>query len=188
VSFLISVDGDVRFLTPFARKTLGLNIDESILKIYADVDEAERVMRVLERKGRLSWQEVGILDSRGEIRHMLLNAFKGEYGGGIGLMFWLMDVTEMAEKERALSEAREAAEASTKDKSEFLANMSHEIRTPMNAIIGLCHLCLHTELDNQQHEYVYRTQTAAKALLRIINDILDFSKIEAGKMEMEQTE
>jgi signal transduction histidine kinase/DNA-binding response OmpR family regulator len=188
VAFLISVDGDIRFLTPFTRQTLGLNIDESVLKIYADADEAERVMRTLERKGRLAWQEIQILDRNGEIRHMLLNAFKGEYGGGIGLMFWLMDVTEMAEKERALSEAREAAEASTRAKSEFLANMSHEIRTPMNAIIGLSHLALQTEMDAQQYEYVYRTQTAAKNLLRIINDILDFSKIEAGKMEMEHIE
>ncbi|MDR1545708.1 MAG: response regulator [Deltaproteobacteria bacterium] len=188
VAFLISVEGEIRFLTPFARQTLGLNISESILKIYADPDQGEQVMKTLANKERLSWRKVEVLDRDGEVRHMLLNAFKSPYAGGVGLMFWLMDVTEMAKKELALSLAREAAEASTRAKSEFLANMSHEIRTPMNAIIGLSHLCLQTDLDPQQHEYVSRTQTAAKTLLRIINDILDFSKIEAGKMEMERVE
>ncbi|MDR1871812.1 MAG: PAS domain-containing protein, partial [Deltaproteobacteria bacterium] len=98
------------------------------------------------------------------------------------------DIYKMIELERASRQAKELAEESARAKSEFLANMSHEIRTPMNAILGLTHLVLQTELNEQQGEYLQRISVAAQALLRIINDILDFSKIEAGKLEMEVTE
>ncbi|MDR1870355.1 MAG: PAS domain-containing protein [Deltaproteobacteria bacterium] len=98
-----------------------------------------------------------------------------------------MEFFSMQEHERDLRLSRDLAEESARAKSEFLANMSHEIRTPMNAIIGLTHLVLETELNEQQVDYIHRTEMAAQALLRIINDILDFSKIEAGKLEMEET-
>ncbi|MDR2406441.1 MAG: response regulator [Deltaproteobacteria bacterium] len=98
------------------------------------------------------------------------------------------DVFKSKEQEREARLAQALAEESARAKSEFLANMSHEIRTPMNAILGLTHLVLETDLNDQQHEYLNRISVAAKTLLRIINDILDFSKIEAGKLEMEQTD
>ncbi|MDR1609001.1 MAG: hypothetical protein LBT38_11435, partial [Deltaproteobacteria bacterium] len=188
IAFLVSVGGVIRFFSPFARQSLGLGLDSPLSGLFANEEQYKFILKSLERKGRLAWQETLIYDGDGNERHMLLNAFKTEYYGDIGYLFWLMDITEMVEKEKALSQAREAAEASTKAKSEFLANMSHEIRTPMNAIIGLSHLTLQTELDSQQTDYVERVLRAAKTLLRIINDILDFSKIEAGKLEMERVE
>ena len=103
----------------------------------------------------------------------------------IVLSFIFIFIAVLRRQQKLLLEKNHQYKEAAEVKSRFLANMSHEIRTPMTGIIGLAELCLTTELDSQQKDYLSKLHFSASSLLVIINDILDFSKIESGKLAIE---
>jgi len=188
ICLIITVDGLVKFLTPFARNFTGLRPGDEIAGIFRDRAAWETLAGEVGERGFTDWRPVKIERPDGRAWAMLINSGQADYHGRPGVTHWLVDVNDLTLQAEGLKKARDAAEDGTRAKSEFLANMSHEIRTPMNAILGLLHLTMQTELTDIQRDYLQKTEGAANTLLRIINDILDFSKIEAGKLEMEQVE
>ncbi len=103
----------------------------------------------------------------------------------------MRDITSWKRSEKELREAKENAEAASKQKSEFLARISHELRTPLNAIMGfsdVMRLGQFGEIKNEKYRsYVNDIHASGSHLLALINDLLDLSKIEAGKMELNFT-
>ncbi len=109
--------------------------------------------------------------------------------GEVVALFGIMqDITERTLHERALQDAKDAAESAYASKTRFLANMSHELRTPLNAIIGFSEMIqsqLLGPVGNARYlGYIGDIQRAGRHLLDLINDILDMSKIEVGKYEL----
>jgi PAS domain S-box-containing protein len=102
------------------------------------------------------------------------------------------DVSLSVQTEKALREAKEAAEAASQLKSDFLARMSHELRTPLNAILGHAQLLgaglnMHGEatLDKATiNEHTNRIMQSGWHLLSLIEEVLDLAKVEAGREQV----
>jgi signal transduction histidine kinase/CheY-like chemotaxis protein len=113
-----------------------------------------------------------------------LDAVDAAYRASDADRLMLERAMELSSKE--LLAAKHAAEVSAQAKSAFLATMSHELRTPLNAVLGAGSLLGHTQLSDEQAEYLDTMQAGGRFLLTLINDLLDLTKIEAGCLQIEE--
>lgn len=89
------------------------------------------------------------------------------------------------QRTRALSTARDLAEAANRAKTTFLANMSHELRTPMHGVMGMIEIARRRMVDPKGLDHLAKAKASSERLLAVINDILDLSKIEADRLVLE---
>ncbi len=191
--FVTDTSGNCTYTNSTWQKIYGLNFVESLgsgwsNQLHPDDREAVFANWLASTNNKENFSmEFRVLRKDGSIRYVHAQAreiHRNQFMES-GFVGSVEDITERKIMLQELQKAVMQANSATRAKSEFLANMSHEIRTPMNAIIGLARLCLGTELNLKQRDYIEKVFYSGQSLLGIINDILDFSKIEAGKLEME---
>jgi PAS domain S-box-containing protein len=171
---------------------LGYTVDEMLRLGVPDIDPSfpvehfEEFVAEVSQKGHVQFETTQLTkDGRNVPVEMSIFYSPPREGSVEKLIAFMADISHRKQAEKALEEAKEAAEAANVAKSQFLANMSHEIRTPLNAILGLNHLMRSGDLPPQQLERLAKMEVAGHHLLSLINDILDLSKIEAGRLELD---
>ncbi len=82
-------------------------------------------------------------------------------------------------------EARELAEAASREKDHLLAMISHELRTPIQAILGWCMLARQPNAPPGAIDVIERN---ARAQLTLINDLLDAARINARTLRIAPAE
>ena len=100
----------------------------------------------------------------------------------------LRDISDWKRTESSLREAREEAEAASRQKTRFLTRVSHEIRTPLNAIIGFAEVMIEERFgpvsNPRYREYLGDIRLSGRHVLDLVNDLLDIAKIEAGRDDL----
>ena len=103
---------------------------------------------------------------------------------------WIAAVTDLTERraaEKAVAQAREAAERANTLKDEFLATLSHELRNPLNVILGYSEILLRTPqiVESQQLRGLSEAlRRNAQSQSQLINDLLDLSRLQMGKVSL----
>jgi PAS domain S-box-containing protein len=150
-------------------------VNEYLASLSANNPQVTYHHRVIAPTGDIRWmvwRDRAILDEGGEICEFQ----------AVG-----RDITGQKLIEKALVEAKEAAETSSRAKTVFLSNMSHELRTPLNSVMGFSDLLkgeFFGPLNEKQKEYVQLIEKSGNHLLSLIEDLLDISRMESGRMIM----
>jgi PAS domain S-box-containing protein len=198
----LNLDGIVTFVNPAGAKLLGYDVEELLGQSLKQLIHQTRPpgSPPLEKEGGLytpfkdgavhqtdtevMWRKDG---SDFPVEFTSTPIWEGQQVAGVVVTFG--DITERKQAQKAMQQAKLAAEAANKAKSDFLASMSHELRTPLNGILGYAQILKRDSgLGDKQKAGVEVIQRSGEHLLTLINDILDLAKIEAQKLEIQATD
>lgn len=192
---IIDSEGNIVEFSESAERIFGHKKDDIVGKLMSEIIVPERY-RDAHNKGMARMRDTGkanILGQRIEIEALRANGeeFISELAisrsrSSTGEIFiaYIRDISEAKAAEKALLDAKNAAELANKAKTQFISAMSHEIRTPFNAVLGILDILGDTKLTKDQKELVQTAERTSQSLLRIINDVLDYARISSGSVKI----
>ncbi len=90
------------------------------------------------------------------------------------------DMTDQADRELNLMQARNEALQAERAKSRFLSAMSHEMRTPLNGVLASLDLMRETtELSERQHELAAIIERCGDEALEQVENVLELTRLDS---------
>jgi PAS domain S-box-containing protein len=154
----------------------GANILD-LIPVYVRNGRRARFEEVVRTGAALRFEE----EREGRTYAIRLHPVHNQAGQIVQIASFSRDITERKLAERALTSAKEAAEAASQAKSAFLANMSHELRTPLNGLLGMLQLLHEDNAPEQRREYLDWATRSAQHITRLVSDILDYAALGSGE-------
>ena len=128
-----------------------------------------------------------VIDADGGVRHMASRGrvFFDSNGQAIRMTGVSMDVTASKQIEQDLSDAKEEAEAASKEKDHFLAIVSHELRTPLTPALAAVAMLEDEEIAPPQiHQELEVIRRNIEVQARLIDDLLDINRMVHRKLDL----
>lgn len=100
----------------------------------------------------------------------------------------IRDVTERKRAEALIEQARDAAEAASKELESFSYSVAHDLRSPLRSIAGFSHAVLEDygdRLDEEGRSYLNRVCVAANRMGHLIDGLLALSRVSRSEVRRE---
>ena len=110
------------------------------------------------------------------------------HGDLAGTLLIAEDIDDRKRAERAIIEAKDAAELASRAKSEFLSTVTHELKTPLHSVIGFAEIVERelTALDGPGMSlgYLKDIRQSGQQLLEVIDDVVDITRAESKELSI----
>jgi PAS domain S-box-containing protein len=175
---LVTADGDglITYINPAAERMLGYHAADLVGKplslILPAVTEIgdSLVGQTVERTGRrMDGTELSVE----------LSVARWATEEGVFSSLLMRDVSERKQAEQELRQARDAAEASSRELEAFSYSVSHDLRTPVRSIDGFSQALIEDygdRLGDEGKDNLLRVRAAAEKMSELIDDLLELSR------------
>ncbi len=193
--FMAKPDGDLIYVNPAGINMMGRQNGQvatylQFISFYSETLHAvvlNHIIPAVLEKGE--WQgELAICHQEGFEIPVLVSACAHhiENDNDVIMSVVMRDIRSEKEKQRALLEAKEAAEAANQAIALFVAQMSHELRTPLNVMLGFNQVLQTMLSDDKSRLFLQKSSQAGEHLLHLINEILDYEKLCFGDIQVNE--
>jgi len=194
---IVEINENYTRSTGYTREeVIGHNVAE--FNSWVNENEHKRILRILEKEGRVLGEEAYFRKKSGDTHVGLLSIELINIGGEPCMLTESIDITRLKQTEEELKRAMSNLEqssarlaATNKELESFSYSVSHDLRSPLRSIDGFSQALLEDykgKLDEQGQDYLKRLRSASQKMGELIDGLLKLSRLTRSEIHQEKVD